>query len=167
MNDDKLLNEIRALQPEPTTNWAMTPEGQGVMARAIAMGEASEQAAEKPAVRRARRVVIAGVGAGALLVSGVAAATLALRDADSPTQAGCYETFSAQADTTEASAALVEKIGPVKACAQTLVELGKPVDVSNMVSCVNPDGGRGVFPAPKGLDAASACAEIGWAVDAG
>lgn len=170
MNDDKLLDELRNLRPDPTSNWATTRDGQGVMARAIALGQAAELSpttTERPAARRTRRVATVSIGAGAVLVTGVAAATLAFQKADSPTQAGCYEALSAQADTVEASAALVERIGPVAACTETLLDLGKPVDVANMVSCVNPDGGRGVFPAPEGVDAASACGQIGWAVDAG
>jgi hypothetical protein len=166
MNDDELLNEVRALRPETATNWATSPEGQLVMARAIAMGENAELGSRQPAPRRIRRVAVAGIGVSALLVSGVAAATVVLR-ADSPTQAGCYEALDAQANTTEASASLVARVGPEKACAQTLSELDRPVDVGNMVSCVNPYGGRGVFPAPTGATAEAACGQIGWAVDGG
>lgn len=169
MNDDELFNEIRALR-SADTDWANSPEGKGVMARAIAMGEQGETAtarAERPAVRRTRRMVIAGIGAGALMVTGVAAATLVFGEADSPTEAGCYETLDPQADTTQAPAALVAKVGPTEACAVTWAKLGTTVDVTNLVSCVNEYGGRGVFPAPKGMDSAATCQQIGWAVDAG
>lgn len=169
MNDDELFNEIRGLRPADT-DWATSTEGKNVMARAIAMGEQGETATarpERPAVRRTRRVAIASLGAGVLMVSGVAAATLMFGKADSPTQAGCYEKLDPQANTTQPRAALVAEVGPTKACALTWAELGTTVDVTNLVSCVNEYGGRGVFPAPTGMDAAAACGQIGWAIDAG
>jgi hypothetical protein len=162
---DEILDEIRALRSGTSPDWATTPSGQRVMARAIAMGESATMS-QKPTAQRTRHVVIAGISVGALLVTGVAAAA-AVRQANSPTQVGCYETLSPQADTTEAERALVTEVGPVAACRQTWVELSKPIDVSNLVSCVNSHGGRGVFPAPRGTDAPSACNQIGWAVDAG
>lgn len=167
--NDQLLNEISNLRPADN-DWSTSQEGRGVMARAIAMGQASESVQSKSATRRltrSRRITIAALGSGTVLIGGVAAASLAFRNADSPTQAGCYETLSAQADTTEAPRALVAEVGPVEACIRTFTELEPQVDVSNMVSCVNPYGGRGVFPAPPTMTPAEACRVLGWAVDAG
>lgn len=168
MIHDKLHDELRSLRTEPD-GWATSPAGQNVMARAIAMAQRGENPARdgRPAVRRTRNLAIVGISAGVVMATGAAAATVLFREADSPTQAGCYEALDPQADTTEPIAALVAEVGPIKACVQTWKDLGTPVDVTNLVSCVNEFGGRGVFPAAKGLDPQTACGQIGWAVDAG
>lgn len=163
MNDD-IFDQVRALhRPQDDSSWATTDQGRAVMARAINSGSATSPTALRP--RRPRRLVI-GVAAAALVAGTTAAATIKAITGDNPTQAGCYETLAADADTTEASAALVEQVGWVEACRQTWLELGTDIDTGNLVSCINPAGGRGVFPATPELNAAAACGRIGWQPDA-
>ena len=116
------------------------------------------------ATQRSRRIAL---GAAALVVVGgaTAAATFQAITSDAPLQAGCYETLAADADTTEASPELVRRVGHAEACRATWEEVGADVDTSNLVSCLNPHGGRGVFPAPVGATPAEACSQIGWQAD--
>ena len=163
MNND-ILDQVRALhRPQDDEGWTTSDDGRAVMARAINSGSAA--AAGRTKQVRQRRVVI-GVAALTLVAGTTAAATIKAISGDEPTQAGCYETLTADADTTEASAALVERVGSVEACRQTWSNLGTAVDTNNLVSCINPSGGRGVFPAIAGTSAASACSSIGWQPDA-
>ena len=163
MNDD-IFDRVRALhRPQDDSSWATTDEGRAVMARAINSGSATPLTKTK---QRPQRRLVIGAAAVALVAGTTAAATISAITGDDPTQAGCYETLRADADTTEASAALVEQVGSVEACRQTWLELGTDIDTGNLVSCINPAGGRGVFPAPAELDAAAACGRIGWQPDA-
>lgn len=161
---EAVLDEVRALRPTGDDTWARSDAGRAVMARAMATAPATQDQAPG---RRSRRVLVAGGLAAALTVAGGTAAAVVIFRADSPTQAGCYSTLSASADTTEASADLVADVGAAEACRRTWAGVGEDVDTRNLVACVNEYGGRGVFPAPIDEDAASACARIGWQPDAG
>lgn len=162
MNDD-IFDQVRALhRPQHDRSWATSDSGRAVMARAINSGSSAPAARTK---QRPQRRLVIGV-AVALVAGTTAAATIKAITSDQPTQAGCYEVLAADADTTEASAALVDRVGPVEACRQTWVDLGTDINTDNLVSCVNPSGGRGVFPVTVGVSAASACSRIGWQPDA-
>ncbi len=163
MNDD-IFDQIRALHRGPDdASWATSDGGRAVMARAINSGLPTPPTRTK---QRPQRRLIIGVAVVALMAGTTAAATIKAITGDDPTQAGCYESLAADADTTEASAALVEQVGWVEACRQTWLELGTNVNTNNLVSCINPSGGRGVFPATAELKAAGACGRIGWQPDA-
>ena len=163
MNDD-IFDQVRALhRPQDDDSWATSESGRAVMARAINSGSAAPLVRSK---QRPRRRIVIGVAAVALVAGTAAAATIKAITGDHPTQAGCYETPAADANTTEASAALVERVGPVDACRQTWVQLGTDIDTDNLVSCINPSGGRGVFPVTVGLSAAESCSRIEWQPDA-
>jgi hypothetical protein len=156
--NDNLFDEIRGLRPADDSNWSQTPEGRVIMARALAMTPAPAASMGKAS----RRLLAGGIATAVLTVVGGTAAAVVVLQADSPTQAGCYSSLSSSADTTEASADLVAAVGAVEACRRTWATLGERVDTRNPVSCINKAGGRGVFPAPAGLDATAACAQIGW-----
>lgn len=142
-----LLDEIRALRPTDDDGWARSTDGQRVLARALAA-----PAAQSTGRRTSRRLLIGGVASAGLMLAGGTAAAVVVLQADSPTQAGCYTSLSPTADTTEASAALVAEVGATEACRRTWTAVGEDVDAGNPVSCVNSAGGRGVFPAPVGID---------------
>lgn len=163
MNDD-IFDQVRAVhRPHDDASWSTSDRGRAVMARAINSGSTVPGGRTK---QRPQRRLVIGVAAVALVAGTTAAATIKAITGDDPTQAGCYETLAADADTTEASAALVERVGSVEACRQTWLELGTDIDTGNLVSCINPSGGRGVFPATADLSAAGACSRIGWQPDA-
>lgn len=163
MNDD-IFDQVRAMhRPQDDASWATSDSGRAVMARAINSAPSGPVVGTK---QRPQRRFVIGVAAVALVAGTTAAATIMAITGDDPMQAGCYETLSADADTTEASAALVDQVGSVEACRQTWLQLGTKLDTDNLVSCINPSGGRGVFPAPADLGAAAACSRIGWQPDA-
>lgn len=163
MNDD-IFDQVRALhRPQDDASWATSDSGRAVMARAINAGSAAPAVKAK---QRPRRRLVFGFAAIALVAGTTAAATIKAITGDHPTQAGCYETLAADANTTEASAALVERVGSVEACRQTWGQLGTDIDTDNLVSCINPSGGRGVFPVTAEASAAAACSRIGWQPDA-
>lgn len=166
MSDEDLFDQVRALHSErDSDHWATSNNGRSVMARAINSG--AEGGAPVRSHRPGSRRLVMGIAAAGLVLAGTtAAATIKAVTGDHPAQAGCYESLSADANTTEASAALVDQVGAVEACHQTWAELKSSIDTTNLVSCINGNGGRGVFPAPRTLDAASACGQIGWQADA-
>ncbi|MGH3331357.1 MAG: hypothetical protein ACRDPJ_08615 [Nocardioidaceae bacterium] len=154
---NSIFDQVRAHRPTDDPDWSHSPQGRRVMARALSMTPAVV-----PSRKAQHRLLVGTIATAGLTVVGGAAAAVMVLQADSPTQAGCYSSLSASADTTEASADLVAELGAVKACQLTWATLGESVDTRNPVSCINPAGGRGVFPAPAGAVASTACAQIGW-----
>lgn len=160
---DDLLDVLRSARPVEDQDWADSARGRAVMARALSMAPPRQASPS----RTRHRLLLGGAAAAALTAVGGTAVAVVLMQADSPTQAGCYSALSASADTTEASADLVAKVGALEACRRTWADTGEAVDTDNPVSCVNEFGGRGVFPAPAGMSPEAACAEIGWQPDLG
>lgn len=166
MSNDDVFDQVRALHVgRDSDQWATSELGRSVMARAMISGS-TVGTPERTRRPRNRRFVAGVAAAGLVLAATTAAATIKAVTGDHPVQAGCYESLSADASTTEASAALVDRVGATEACRQTFAELKPSIDTTSLVSCINSNGGRGVFPAPRGLDAASACGQIGWQADA-
>lgn len=163
MTKTDVFDEIAALRPIDEA-WAISESGQKVLRRAFT-GAAPATAARASATSRGRwrrpRSYVFGVLVTGTLVAGTAAAAIIAATPDNAAQAGCYSTLSGQADMTEASSDLVQKVGPIQACKSTWNSTAENVDTTNLVLCVTPSGGQGVFPAPAGMNPASACGQIG------
>lgn len=164
-----LLAEISLLGQRQDDAWADTESGRAVMETAIARGRAGLPRPDEagpvaePRRRAWTRPWVVAVGVGAVIVVTSAAALILPREPDIPTQAGCYSELAADADTIEASADLVAEVGAAEACRQTWASVhDDTVDTRNLVACVNPFGGRGIFPAPPNLSASNACGSMGW-----
>lgn len=159
---DRLLDEVRDLRPDDAA-WPETAEGRSALTRALVMNPRDVWA--RPRRMHGRTSKIAAGSIIAVIAGAGSVAAVNVYIADSPTQAGCYEALSAQANTIEASADLVQRVGAVEACRQTWANVQQDVDTTNLVVCVNSAGGRGVFPAGRGVTATAACGQIGWQPD--
>jgi len=153
------IKRLAAIRQEPDVAWAASDDGQRIMHRIL------NEDSSAPVVRgprdRTRRIVVS-IAAATAVVGVAAGTTVAFTEGDVANQAGCYSAFDPQADTTEANFDDVTSLGAVEACRIAFRATGEQPETSNLLVCVNPSGGRGVFPAPEGLTAEQACPQIGW-----
>lgn len=152
MNDD-LMTRLAQARPPTEPGWAESGDGQQTLTRVIRNAEHGTSSRRR--VRRPGTVLACLVGFTA--VAGTAAATLASREANTTDQVGCYETLDPQANVT----GLTTTTGDfVAACRRIWPEGFGTAAPSDLVVCVNSAGGRGVYPAPRGMSERDACAKI-------
>jgi len=157
------LVQIRLLDPIDHTElgeYATSRVGLAVRDRILIADPLLSEPHRRPLWRR--RPFRVAIGAAAAVASVAAAAILTGAPTINPLSVGCYQTASQEADT-----AIVtldpgqEAAGPVGACATVWPSaFGEPVP-ENLVACVVPGGGLGVFPTAAGLAPADACNAIG------
>ena len=162
-----VLDELAAARPADDPDWAASPAGQAVLARSRHLA-----ATATPPVRHRRRLVLGAAGA-AVLVAGGGIAVAATRPHGTPPRTRdlsfvmCADAFSLNADLSEADDPARTAAGAVAGCTRYWETTGGGIVPGNLVSCVYPaapnqaDGGRAVFPAPAGLTASQACAQLG------
>lgn len=170
-SDRDLLAELAAARPTDDPDWATSPAGQAVLDRSRHLA-----ATPTPPARHRRRLVLGAAGAAVLVAGGGIAVAATRPHGTTPrtrdlSEVMCADAFTLHADLSEAHDPEQTAAGAVVGCIRYWRTTGSGTVPGNLVSCVYPaapnqaGGGRAVFPAPAGLTAPQACAQLGAAWD--
>lgn len=160
MKDHDLIHELREANPvdsDDTEEWMRGEASKLLFQRIVTAGPVGESRSIR---RRGPR--LAPLAAAVVLLAGVAAVYVTTRQTTNPLSVGCYETLSLEANTAVLGLeAASDELSPAARCASQWQPAFGTTAPSNLVTCVVPEGGLGVFPNAQIADPGAACSSIG------
>lgn len=160
MKEHDLVHALRESNPVDTVDteeWMAGDRSRHLFQRIIASGPVA--ASKTPRGRRPRLVPLAAAFA---LLASVAAVYVTTRQTTNPLSVGCYETLSLDGNTAIVGLETPSnELSAAARCASMWESAFGTSAPSNLVTCVVPEGGLGVFPNAEVSDPGDVCSSIG------